>query len=148
MKVATIYPAMVNSGHGNQLNEAYGDSYHSIRPEEMLQVEDVVKGAMFIINGGDTCCTCELVLQPQKQAVIDLTRYTDTRPFPIPEPAIDRSKKVALITGASKGIGKYIAERMASQGYDLALVARSVGPLEETAADHCYSIDHSLYQLV
>jgi len=135
IKVSTIYPAMVNSGIGNQLHDCYGDSYHSINPDEMLQVEDVVKGAMFIINAGDTCCTCELTLQPQKQAVIDLTRYTDKRPFPIPEPAIDRSKRVVLITGASKGIGRYIAERMASQGYDLALVARSKGPLEEVAAD-------------
>merc|ERR1711974_247131 len=126
---------MVNSGVGNLLNETFGDTYHGINREEMLQVDDIVKGAMFIINGSKTCCTCELILQPQKQAVIDLTRFTDTRPFPIPEPAIDRSKKVVLLTGASKGIGKYIAERLASQGYDLALVARSKGPLEETAAD-------------
>jgi short-subunit dehydrogenase len=88
---------------------------------------------MFIINGGDTCCTCELSLQPQQQPVVELTKFVDKRPFPIPEPAIDRTKKVALITGASKGIGLVISERLAQRGYDLALVARSVGPLEETA---------------
>jgi short-subunit dehydrogenase len=41
----------------------------------------------------------------------------------------------ALITGASKGIGKAIAESLASRGYDLLLVARSSGLLEQVAAE-------------
>jgi len=135
VKVSTIYPAMVNSGMGNQINEEFGP-YHEIAPEEMLQVSDVVDGIMFVINAGDTCCTCELTLHPQKQYVRELTRFTDTRPFPIPEPAIDQNKRVALITGASKGIGRYIASRLAQQGYDLALVARGVKDLE-IAAEEC-----------
>ncbi|HCL83277.1 MAG TPA: NAD(P)-dependent oxidoreductase, partial [Chitinophagaceae bacterium] len=41
----------------------------------------------------------------------------------------------ALITGASKGIGKAIAESLASRGYDLLLIARSSGLLERVAAE-------------
>ena len=43
--------------------------------------------------------------------------------------------KVALITGASRGVGKAIAFALASEGCRLALVARGRKTLEETAAE-------------
>lgn len=45
---------------------------------------------------------------------------------PAPQP-------VAIVTGASRGIGAAIAERLDAMGYRVALVARSVGPLEALA---------------
>lgn len=42
-----------------------------------------------------------------------------------------KNRKVALITGASGGIGREIAEILLVKGYDLLLVARSLGKLEE-----------------
>lgn len=40
----------------------------------------------------------------------------------------------AVITGASKGIGKAIAERLAKEGFNIALCARNAATLEATAA--------------
>ncbi|MDA1296499.1 MAG: SDR family NAD(P)-dependent oxidoreductase [Chloroflexi bacterium] len=43
--------------------------------------------------------------------------------------------KRAIVTGGSRGIGKAIAFALAAEGVDLALVARSAGPLEQTARE-------------
>jgi uncharacterized protein len=43
--------------------------------------------------------------------------------------------KIALITGASSGIGKALAENFAQDGYDVILAARSVSKMEFQAAD-------------
>src|SRR5204863_8363218 len=57
--------------------------------------------------------------------------------------------RLALVTGASKGIGKGIARALAHEGARLLLVARSQDKLEEVrkeiatvdASHHCYAID-------
>ncbi|MFG2349196.1 SDR family NAD(P)-dependent oxidoreductase [Streptomyces phaeochromogenes] len=41
---------------------------------------------------------------------------------------------VAIITGASKGLGRALAEALAERGWDLVLDARTAGVLRETAA--------------
>ena len=48
---------------------------------------------------------------------------------------VDLSGQTALVTGASRGIGKAIALRLGSSGAKVALVARSVGKLEEVASE-------------
>jgi NADP-dependent 3-hydroxy acid dehydrogenase YdfG len=43
--------------------------------------------------------------------------------------------RVAMVTGASGGIGRAIAKRLNDKGYSLSLGARDAGKLERTAAD-------------
>src|SRR5712691_2045560 len=45
------------------------------------------------------------------------------------------SQKVAIVTGASRGVGKAIARVLAAEGCRLSIIARGRKALEETAAE-------------
>ena len=49
--------------------------------------------------------------------------------------------KVAFITGASKGIGRCVAEFLAREGCDVVITARTAAPLE-AAAEKILSLIH------
>jgi short-subunit dehydrogenase len=55
-----------------------------------------------------------------------------------------QSKGLAVITGASSGIGAVYADRLARRGYDLLLVARTRGPMDELAKKHEAGTGHKV----
>jgi NAD(P)-dependent dehydrogenase (short-subunit alcohol dehydrogenase family) len=48
---------------------------------------------------------------------------------------LELAGKTAIVTGGSRGIGKAIAHELAAEGVDVAIVARSVDALQQTAAE-------------
>jgi NAD(P)-dependent dehydrogenase (short-subunit alcohol dehydrogenase family) len=59
-------------------------------------------------------------------------------------PSFDLAGEVALVTGASSGIGRHLAELLAAAGAKVALVARRVDRLAEAAAEIAASGGHGL----
>ena len=48
---------------------------------------------------------------------------------------MESSAKIAIVTGAGRGIGKYVAVALAQNGYSVVLAGRRVEPLEATAIE-------------
>ncbi len=56
--------------------------------------------------------------------------------------------KVAVVTGASKGIGRHVAEQLAQEGADVALAARNSGPLDLAAKEIAAATGRSIVPIV
>lgn len=52
------------------------------------------------------------------------------------------SPKVFIVTGASKGIGAAVAQRLLSQSHNVVLVARSQEPLEAVKKSHPGQVEY------
>ena len=50
-------------------------------------------------------------------------------------PDSDQIQRIALVTGASRGLGKAIATQLAADGHHVVLVARSADAIEAVSAD-------------
>lgn len=58
---------------------------------------------------------------------------TDTAPPPAPDCGVPREERLAIVVGASSGIGAAIVRQLVHEGYRVAALARSQGKLRELA---------------
>ena len=56
--------------------------------------------------------------------------------------------KRAIVTGGSRGMGKAIARQLAREGCDVAIGARTAGPLREAAAEIARETGRNIFPLV
>jgi len=87
---------------------------------------------MYVANSSATACPAEIHLQPQVQAVAELRLFVYRNEVPV-RSQVQRDRRVVFLTGASRGVGRDAAIRLAQRGWDLALVARSQTELQATA---------------
>jgi uncharacterized protein len=57
-------------------------------------------------------------------------------------------KKFAIVTGASRGIGREVAIYLAQQQFDLAIIARNQARLEEVVESIRKSAQHMKYRSI
>eukprot|EP01104_Vermistella_antarctica_P013691 TRINITY_DN4186_c0_g1_i1.p1 TRINITY_DN4186_c0_g1~~TRINITY_DN4186_c0_g1_i1.p1 ORF type:complete len:418 (-),score=69.36 TRINITY_DN4186_c0_g1_i1:58-1311(-) len=141
VRVSVVYPGLVGTEMGKDFIDLFGNIVNNRkRREEFLQVTDVAESIVHLIHPdshGLSSCTTHMVLQPQHDLYrLDLFAEVDKVEQKIASlPVPFRDQRVALITGAGKGIGRSVALRMAQDGYHLALIARTGADLEKVKAE-------------
>lgn len=141
MKVTVIYPGLVATEMGSEFGGDLGDLLdRKVKPEQFLQPKDVADAVLAACSPYVGCVT-EISLHPQTdlyrmRILTEPNRIQALVNAPVPNFA---DKRVAIITGAGKGIGRGIALRLASEGYNLALLARTQSDLESLTKE-CYAL--------
>eukprot|EP00013_Stygamoeba_regulata_P017687 CAMPEP_0177678824 /NCGR_PEP_ID=MMETSP0447-20121125/29222_1 /TAXON_ID=0 /ORGANISM="Stygamoeba regulata, Strain BSH-02190019" /LENGTH=555 /DNA_ID=CAMNT_0019187867 /DNA_START=85 /DNA_END=1750 /DNA_ORIENTATION=- len=155
VKVSSLFPGLVSTDLVSDIASNFERTgFGDISPSDMLQPSDIVAAMRFLLGSARQSNFLEIVMQHHREPSIDYREINKPltvdlrlhKPLGAPENpnvafigAAPENPNVAFITGASKGIGHAIALTLAARGYNLALVARSHGPLYELA-DRCVHV--------
>ena len=126
----------MNTELGDQFREDYFREHSHLPKEQFLQPDDISEAVLYVLRSSHTVVPYLLVLEPQPHArrEMHLASLHGRHQLHYPAPSPPSRRPVALVTGASRGIGRFIATWLSRQGYDLVLLARSLGGLQATAA--------------
>jgi 3-oxoacyl-[acyl-carrier protein] reductase len=135
IKVGCICPGLVNTDLGEQFRDDYFGALSELPAQHFLQTQDVARACLYIINSARTVIPYLLVLEPQFHTRKDFHAASihGHQSLNFPAARATGARSVALITGASKGIGRSIAVWLSQRHYDVILLARSQTGLEDTA---------------
>jgi len=140
VSVTNLYPGLTNTELGNQFKSEFLDLC-GLSQDEMLQPTDIAQAVSFAVkeSRNPNSCVAEILIDSQlplfhqnKEAVQhELARVEDAL---TEASTLSVRENVAIVTGASRGIGKASALALAKGGIKkIALVARNLAPLREAA---------------
>lgn len=127
IRAIALYTSFLNAGQPVSMQPIF-----ELDKDKMISFQDIKRTITFLLKCSPTLCVRDIILQTFEQPYIHVSKANST--LRLQKSSIDcnyLAKPVALITGASKGIGKEVSVYFSKIGFDLILIARDQEHLRE-----------------